>query len=553
MQDSSKTRQRLAGEVAELRQRVARLEQEKTHHERVEQTLRESEERFRAICENAPVMIDCFDADGRCLLWNKECERVFGWSQEEITAMDDPLARIYPEPGLRDRVLRRVVEADGTFGDEEAQAHTKDGAVRTQLWANFRLSSGVIICVGYDITERKKADNALRESEARVRHAQKLESLGVLAGGIAHDFNNLLAVIQGNAELAMLDLSDERAVRLSMDEIRKASARAAELTHQMLAYAGRGKFVVEPVNLSRLVRDMADLLKISIAKKIRMEYELAESPPMIAADAAQVRQVVMNLITNAAEAIGEEAGAITLTTGVVDADRTMLSEAYFDDELPEGRYVFLRVSDTGRGMDSDVRSRLFDPFFSTKFTGRGLGLAAVLGIVRAHQGAIRIDSSVGRGTAFDVLLPCGAQIAPAAAPARDEAPESLVAWRAEGTALVVDDEQAVRAMAARMLRDVGFNVLTACNGREAVEVFAEHADGIVVVLLDLTMPEMGGEEAFAALRTIRPDVPVVLCSGYTEEDAAARFAGKGLSGFLHKPFDFDAMVAHLHHVLNPND
>ena len=271
---------------------------------------------------------------------------------------------------------------------------------------------------------------------------------------------------------------------------------------------------------------------------------------MIAADAAQVRQVVMNLITNAAEAIGEEAGAITLTTGIVDADRTMLAEAYFDDDLPEGRYVFLRVSDTGRGMDSDVRSRLFDPFFSTKFTGRGLGLAAVLGIVRAYQGAIRIDSNVGRGTAFEVLLPCGAQLAPAAAPARDEAPESLAAWRADGTALVVDDEQAVRAMAARMLSDVGFNVLTACNGREAVEVFAEHAEGIVVVLLDLTMPEMGGEEAFAALRTIRPDVPVLLCSGYTEEDAAARFAGKGLSGFLHKPFDFDAMVAHLHRVLD---
>jgi len=550
MQDSSTTKQQLIREVAVLRQRLAHLEEAQAHHERVEQTLRESEERFRAICENAPVMIDCFDSDGRCLLWNKECERVFGWTQEEITAMDDPLARMYPERGLRDRVLRRIVEADGTFGDQETQAHTRDGSVRTQLWANFRLSSGVIICVGHDITERKKAANALRESDARVRHAQKLESLGVLAGGIAHDFNNLLAVIQGNAELAMLDLSDERAVRLSMDEIRKASVRAAELTHQMLAYAGRGRFVVEPVNLSRLVRDMADLLKISIAKKIRMEYELAESPPMIAADAAQVRQVVMNLITNAAEAIGEEAGAITLTTGIVDADRTMLAEAYFDDDLPEGRYVFLRVSDTGRGMDSDVRSRLFDPFFSTKFTGRGLGLAAVLGIVRAYQGAIRIDSNVGRGTAFEVLLPCGAQLAPAAAPARDEAPESLAAWRADGTALVVDDEQAVRAMAARMLSDVGFNVLTACNGREAVEVFAEHAEGIVVVLLDLTMPEMGGEEAFAALRTIRPDVPVLLCSGYTEEDAAARFAGKGLSGFLHKPFDFDAMVAHLHRVLD---
>ena len=389
--------------------------------------------------------------------------------------------------------------------------------------------------------------------ETHIRHAQKLESIGVVAGGIAHDFNNLLAVIHGNADLAMLDLSDESAVRLSLEEIRKASARAAKLIHQMLAYSDHGTLGPEAVDLNRLIRDMADLLKVSVVRKARIEYEPAEALPMIEANAAEIRQVVMNLVTNAAEAIEERSGTITLATGVVDADRSMPAGTGCEDDLPAGRYVSLRVSDTGRGMDPEVRDRIFEPFFSTKSTGRGLGLAAVLGIVRAQHGAIDVDSEIGRGTTFQVLLPCGRQTATAVAATSAAEPKSPVAWRADGTALVVDDERAVRTMAARMLGDVGFDVLTACNGREAVEIFEAHADEIVAVLLDLTMPEMSGEETFDALRGIRPDVPVLLCSGYAEQDAAARFAGKGLSGFLHKPFNFDAMVAHLHRVLDPPD
>ena len=301
-------------------------------------------------------------------------------------------------------------------------------------------------------------------------------------------------------------------------------------------------FVVGALDLNELVEEMGRLLEVSVSKKTSLRYDLAGGLPTVDADAAQIRQVVMNLITNASEAIGEEGGTITLRTGVVRADREYLAGTYLNEDLPAGSYVYLEVADTGCGLDEKAKARLFDPFYTTKFTGRGLGLAATLGIVRGHRGAVKVHSEPGKGTDFRVLLPCG-KGAPAPPQTGQARPmEETEAWRGSGTILVVDDEPSVRKVAEKMLSKKGFVVLTARDGREAVEAFRRHAGDVVAVLLDMTMPYMSGAETLGELRRIRSDVPVILCSGFDERDAISRFAGTGLAGFLQKPFGLDALV-----------
>ena len=396
-----------------------------------------------------------------------------------------------------------------------------------------------------DITERKRVEEEHRRLQAQVQHAQKLESLGVLAGGIAHDFNNLLVAILGNADLALSDMPPGAGERIYVDEIRKAAKRASELTNQMLAYSGRGQFIVQPLDLNGIVHEMGHLLEVSISKKAVLRYDLAANLPAVEADANQIRQVVMNLITNASDAIGERSGIITLRTTIVEADRQYLSQTYVDEDIPEGHYVCLEVSDTGCGMDAQTKARLFDPFFTTKFTGRGLGLAAVLGIVRGHRGAIRVYSELGKGTTFRILLPTADGALQAA---NEQAAQE--AWTASGMILVVDDEESVRNVAKMMLKRSGFTVLTAADGSEAVETFRQRSGEIELVLLDMTMPRMGGEDAFREIRRIRGDAKVILCSGYNEQDATNRFAGKGLAGFIQKPFELDRLIEMVRSVLD---
>ncbi len=408
------------------------------------------------------------------------------------------------------------------------------------------VESGYVNVYALDITERKRAEEDRRKLEAQIQHAQKLESLGVLAGGIAHDFNNLLLVVLGHADLALQDLSRVAPARESVDEIKKAAMRASELTGQLLAYSGKGQFVVTSIDLNEVIQEMGHLLQISISKKVVLRYDLEDSLPAIDADATQIRQILMNLITNASEAVGDKSGVVSITTGMVEATREYLQTVYMSGELAEGYYVFLEVSDTGCGMDEETQSKLFDPFFTTKFAGRGLGLAAVLGIVRGHRGAIKVYSEPGEGTTFKVLLPCGEQPAP---PVGVEGVEPAEAWKGSATVLVVDDEETVRNIAKRMLEKIGFTVLTAADGREAVEVFGEHPDEIATVLLDMTMPHLNGEETFRELRRIRPEVRVILSSGYNEQEATNRFTGKGLAGFIQKPYEYSKLVAEFRGVL----
>lgn len=398
-----------------------------------------------------------------------------------------------------------------------------------------------IVSYVMDISDQRRAEDERRRLESQIQHAQKLESLGVLAGGIAHDFNNLLVAILGNADLALMDLPPEAPARSRVLALRDAAIRASDLSNQMLAYSGKGRFMVEALNLNRLVEEMANLLQVSIAKNVVLKFNFHHSLPLVEADAAQIRQVVMNLITNASEAIGSKSGVVSLSTGLTEVDRNYFTGTFVDDELPEGYYAYIEVSDTGEGMDLETRHRIFDPFFTTKFTGRGLGLSAVLGIVRGHRGAIKVYSEPGRGSSFKVLLPISQKEAMAMAGEERAggAPEEGVHG---GLILVVDDEESVRSVTKMMLERAGYRVLTAADGREGVDAFAQHHQELKAVLLDMTMPHLNGEEAFGEMRRLNPKVPVILASGYNEQDATTRFSGKGLAGFIQKPFRMQKLL-----------
>ena len=370
--------------------------------------------------------------------------------------------------------------------------------------------------------------------EEQLRVAQKLESLGVLAGGIAHDFNNLLTGIMGNVSLASQLLPADNGARAYLKDALEGTESAAGLTQQLLAYAGKGKFVVQTIDLSALAGGMRALVERSIPKNVTLEFELAADLPAAEGDPGQLQQVILNLILNGAEAIGHGHGTVSIRTGRLHVDAEYLRGAIAAPAAEAGAdYIYFAVRDTGCGMASDMLPRIFDPFFTTKFTGRGLGLAAVLGIVRSHRGVLKVDSAPGQGSEFRVLFPA----CPAAAPPRSEHTSSAeAAAKPAATILVVDDEELVRRIAASALEYYGYRILAAADGTEAVKRFAAEPDCIDLVLLDLTMPGLSGEETLRELQRIRPEVKVLLSSGYDQVEATQHFAGQGLAGFLKKPY-----------------
>jgi PAS domain S-box-containing protein len=500
-----------------------------------EAELRESEKRYRILGESSRDMITELDADGRILYMSPGAADVLGHSPESLVGRTG-FTLIHPDDVERNaEIFLEALKKRGPIRSSPYRVRHRNGSWRwvEGVGVPYRREDGEfrILTVTRDVTERLLAEEERRKLEEHMRHAQKLEGLGVMAGGIAHDFNNLLTPILGNASLALLDLPESSPVRQRLEKIHKAAQRAATLTNQMLAYAGAGPVAVSPVDLSRVVAEMAQLLESSISGQTTVVYRLEPKLPLIEADDAQLSQVVMNLLTNAVEAVGEGEGQIAIATGTAEIGRDAELHTLLGDELAEGTYVYLEVRDTGCGMDSETRSRIFDPFFTTKFTGRGLGLAAVLGIVRGHRGAIEIESEPGRGTRFRVLFPSADAL-------REEFTADAAAdeWRASGTILVVDDDEAVRELARENLERVGLSVLCARDGREGVETFSRHRDEIRAVFLDRTMPDVSGEEAFDEIRRIRPDARIILVSGYSEDQAARHFAGKDLVGFLQKPF-----------------
>ncbi len=523
-----------------------------TERRRRDDALVEARRMLRLVLDTIPVRVFWKNRAGRYL----GCNRLFA-ADAGIESPEAVVGRLDADLGWHEqseiyRADDEAVMASGEpkLGYEEPQT-TPDGGhiwLRTSKTPLRDANGGVIGVLGTyeDITASKEAEDERRRLEAEIQYAQKLESLGILAGGIAHDFNNLLVAVLGHADLAIAGLSAANPAHRHVEEIQTAARRARELTNQMLAYSGKGRFVVRALELNDVVTEMGQLLQASIPKKVQLRYDLSADPGTVEVDVAQIRQVVMNLVTNAAEAIGDQPGTITLVTKRRHVDEAYLLRAKLGEPLAEGEYVVLEVSDTGCGMDQATRQRVFEPFFTTKVHGRGLGLAAVLGIVRGHGGTIVVYSEVGKGSCFKVLLPASSRREqPSALPS----PPAGTAVPFTGTVLVVDDEPVVREVARQMLECLGFSVLTAADGAEAMEAFRRHEAEVRLVLLDLTMPNVDGEETFLALRQTAPGVRVILTSGYNEMEATSRFVGRGLAGFLQKPFALEELEAKIAEIL----
>ncbi len=485
--------------------------------------------------------------------WTDEMRRIHGVAPGYVPDVDATVA-FYDEehrPLIR-AAVEQIVDEGGAF-ERELRITTARGR---QRWVQVRGQAvgepGAVHRIFgtlQDITRRRREEEQRQQLEAKIQQTQKLESLGVLAGGIAHDFNNLLMAMLGNVSLAQSMLSPASPVREFLDEVETAAQRAADLSRQMLAYSGKGALAIENLDLNEVVQEMGHLLEVSVSKTVVLKYDLTPKLPPVRGDATQLRQILMNLITNASEAIGDSSGLISLRTAVRECDRDYLAGTYLDDSLPAGLYVELEVSDTGCGMDEATRQRLFDPFFSTKFTGRGLGLAAVLGIVRGHQGAIKVYSEPEQGTSIKVLLPAREYYLHT-----DEAPaKEPTAWRGEGRVLLVDDDESARTVGRRILQHLGFEVELARDGREGVQRYRELSADLRLVVLDLTMPHMDGRQAFSEMQRLDPTVPIVLTSGYSVSEIRTRLAGRNLAGYIQKPYDVNVMRELLRGILEPED
>lgn len=408
------------------------------------------------------------------------------------------------------------------------------------------------------IAERRRAEEERRQIELRLQHSQKLESLGVLAGGIAHDFNNLVMAIMGHVEIALTDLPQLSPARDSLQDIETVAVRASELCRQLLAYSGKERFVVEPVEINQLVDEMTQLLETAVSKTARITLDLAPDLPPIEAAATQIRQIVMNLITNASDALGGRKGSIHIESGRIEVDADYLETTRMHANASPGPHIYLQVSDSGCGMEPDTQEKIFDPFFTTKASGRGLGMAAVRGIVQSHRGAINLDSRPGVGTTFRVLFPVASGARqPLAKGSQDISQHNTgthpddgnsLAGHGADTILVIDDDVTIRAVTTIALEGAGYLVLTAEDGRRGLDLFRQRCDDIGAVLLDLSMPEMSGEDVFAAIRHCRPHVPIIASSGYAEDDVRRRLPQ--ISGYVQKPYQAPDLIAQVRQIMH---
>ncbi len=517
---------------------------------RAEDALRLSEERYRTLTHAINDMVSVHDLDAKLLYVSPSFERTLGWKNEDVV---DRSAYEFIHPEEQDKAHRlqhRCLE--GSVLMDQLRLRRNDGS---WLWVECNISPMTdgqgkvyqILVSSRDITERRQAEEQRQQFENQLQHMQKLESLGVMAGGIAHDFNNLLMGILGNAGLALMELPRDSPSRETIHHIEQAAMRAADLTRQMLAYSGRGRFIIQPIELTRLIEEMNHLLRVSVARQAALRFELAPNLPSVEADPSQLQQVLMNLVINASDAIGDRPGIITVRTGLMNCDQPYLHSAYICEELEPGPYVYLEVGDTGCGMDRETQARIFDPFFTTKFTGRGLGLAAVIGIVRGHHGTVKVYSEPGQGSNFKILFPAGGR---SAEPAQAD-DLAVNTWHGSGMILVVDDEDSVRSVTVSILRAYGLEVEQSASGNDALEKYRADPERYTLVLLDMTMPGMSGDETFREMRRINPRVRVLLSSGYNESDVTGRFAGKGLAGFIQKPYKPADLIARLREILEP--
>jgi len=554
-------------QIAVSRERTAGQQQ------RVEQALSQSEERFRALTGSAFDLVAEMNREGIFTYTNPRYEEWLGIPSGELVGTR-ALELVHPED--RERILTwfralyrsdeaalitvRLRHRDGGWrwaensgralrmaGELRIVTNTRDVTERMELSAQLKRSHdrleerveertaqlhAALASLEEEVAERQRL-------EAHMQEAQKLESLGVLAGGVAHDFNNLLAVILGNNTLALSEAQPGTRLAKRLERIRAAARHAEALTGQMLTYSGKASVSLKPLDLSELIEGMSELIEASISEKSRLKTFLERGRTLVAGDLTQLRQVVINLVTNASEALGEQPGRVWVRTGLLRADAAYLADTFGSQGLAAGEYVYLEVSDSGGGIDEETRKRLFEPFFSTKFTGRGLGLSSVLGIVRGHGGAIKLLTGPGKPTSFRVLLPPVTRSAlPGPAGAREPRAEVRVA-----TILVVDDDEAVLELAREFLLRGGFYVVTAGSGREALEILRADAKGrIDAAVIDFAMPDLDGRETLLEMRSLRPELPVVLVSGFREDASMGRFASGEITAFVRKPYEPEDLI-----------
>ncbi len=528
------------GPVEELRRQLTALKAEVTSQQWLLDALESQSAQYRALFELMPGSVVLVDSMGFIRDANPYFCRAMGYSRDDIVGLH--VTKISQEKAeIVKRNIHRMIS--GETLQHEVVNIQKDGSLRfyelREAAVTLPDGSMNVLAVSNDITDRKRAEQSKLEMERQLLESQKLDSLGVLAGGIAHDFNNLLAVILSNVELAMTDLPAGSSVQNCLNDAMLAGKRAAELTRQMLAYSGRGRFVIAEIDLTQLVNHLSDLVKVSVSKTARVELNLAAGLPRIQADAEQLRQVLMNLVTNASEAIGDAPGTISITTNIRECDEACLAKTRTANKPAPGRYVVLEVKDNGCGMDEAVRNKLFEPFFTTKFVGRGLGMSAVLGVVQGHHGAIMVSSEPRQGAMISVFFPATPLGVATAREARGTAIVRPTSGMLSGTVLVADDEVQVRSLMEFLLKRMGLKVLLAEDGKRAVELFHAHASEITFALLDLSMPSLDGLKVFAQMRRIRPDVKVVLTSGYDSNDLMRRYHSEGFDGFIQKPCDLE--------------
>lgn len=522
----------------------------------VARALQESEKRFRCTFERSPAPMAVTDIEGHLKQFNQRLCDALGRERAELNRQ---MMNQFAHPDDRDI---RLHEALLDSGDGEAAIEkryvTKDGRIVHMLLKGTLIRNAAgepyeILVVFFDMTAQREAEAQRLELERTMLEVQRLESLGALAGGVAHDFNNLLAGILGNTNLALLDTPRHSSVRLCLEQIESAVQRAAELTRQMLAYAGRGRVMLETIDVNEALNVNRTLLHTITPSTVPIRYHFEKESLMVRFDRSQLIQIIVALVRNAAEAIGDQTGQITITTGERTVDATDLPLHTLGADMQAGRYTFIEVCDTGCGIDRQTMARLFEPFFTTKPGRRGLGLAATLGILRSHGSAIQVESAPGQGSVFRVFIPVekldveSSPSAPTLPPSFEPAQPS--SQDSQRIVLVIDDEQSVRSVAARMIERLGYKTLQAPDGNTGVELFNAYAELIACVLLDVSMPVMSGAQVLQMIRAIRPDTPIILMSGYAGEELAERYGQLQPSGFLPKPFDTADLNACLDAVL----
>ena len=496
--------------------------------------LRKSEAEHRLLMEQASDAILICDRDGVCLRANARAAELFGFSGDELVGQPVLTRFSRPEDGLPADILDSLGKGDFVLREFRIDPRAGDELI-VEVSAKF-LADGRLQLIVRDLTERRRLEQERIAFERELTEIQRHESLGILAGGVAHDFNNLLTIILGYADQARRSVLTEPKARVFLDKVIQAARRAGELTQELLSFAGHDSIRPQPIDLNHLVSEMQSLLGASVDRRVKLTTDLAPNLPAVHADAARLRQLVLNLTLNAAEAIGERAGTVQLRTRPMRGVDLPGGESGTEGFAAEDDLVSFEVIDNGCGMDEDTRARIFDPFFTTKFQGRGLGLAAVKGIVRSHHGVIRIETEPGRGSTFHVVLPACLESVTATPERREETMPPT-----QGTILVVDDEEAVCEVTAAMLRNAGFQTVTAYGGRDGVARYREHAGEIGCAVVDLTMPGFDGLETRAAIREIDPQVPVLIMSGYRRKDSADPDPSGARGGFIQKPFSAEEL------------